>query len=540
MTVPIQALRAGQPLSEQILNALLRDETQKMAEEQAILDKYRTYYNGDHTLTFGTAKFKAMFGTAFEGFKDDWCSVVVDATLDKLRFKGVRIGAKGAASEAAADNPNGPTPPADSTVDKPTPTQTEDPTADPLADALWEILDKNDIDQMQSDIHEGALVEGRSYVIAWPDPELGVRVDANRAQMVRIRKADDDPRKTVYALKRWVSANGQLFVTVYTDDFLYKYESPLSASQRQDLERFGLDAMVPTDNSSDIWQKRTAFTPDGRREPWPLRNPIGEIPVIEFLNKRSSELKNVIPLQDAINFLVMQGLTASSFQGWKQRVFFSGVKEPVGGWSNEPGKVWQVPPTFDADGNMAPGSAYEFGDNDLAGFKTYIEMILQHLALTTKTPSRMFFESDRGGRGDAPSGESLLVTDQPLIDKVEDRQVRFGNSWYRLIHLMNRIQKGEELPSGEVKWKDPRAKYRSALIAEGALMVEKMGIPLEFVITQLGFTSEEVAILKQLLEQKKVEDELVKEKEFNQTLEMEKTKAELKPTPTLPPRISPR
>lgn len=536
MTVPIQALRAGQPISDQILEALLREETQKMSEEQAQLDEYRTYYDGDHTLKFGTAKFKATFGDAFKDFKDDWCSVVVDATLDKLRFTGVRIGAKGAASEAAATNPTGTPPDPGAEMEKPKPTPTVDPTSDPLADDLWEILEKNDIDQLQTDIHEGALVEGRGYVIAWPDTELGVRVDANRAQMVRVRRADDDPRKIVYAIKRWVSANGQVFVTVYTNDFLYKFESPLTAVQRRDLEKYGLDAMVPTDHSLDIWQKRIAFTPAGRQEPWPLPNPIREIPVVEFVNKRGSELKNVIPLQDAINFLVIQGLTASSFQGWKQRVFFSGVKEPVGGWSNEPGKVWQVPPTYDADGNPMAGSAYEFGDNDLAGFKTYIEMILQHLALTTKTPSRMFFESDRGGRGDSPSGESLLVTDQPLIDKVEDRQVRFGNSWYRLIHLMNKIQGGKTLPSGEVKWKDPRAKYRTALIEEAALMVEKIGLPVEFVITQMGFSSEEVAILKQLLEQKKAEEEAAAEKEFEQTMEMEVKKAELKPAPA-PPRF---
>lgn len=521
MTFPFLTVNADQTLDEKTLLALIRAETLQMDAESGELEKYRDYYNGDQELVFGTEKFKAVFGDAFKDFRDDWCGVIVDAVLDKLRYQGVRIGAKGPASDADVEgtprpSENGDTPP------------TTDPTTDPMSEEIWEILENNDIDLMQADVHEGALVEGRSYAIVWPDTELKIRVDANRANMVRIRRADDDPRQVVYAIKRWLSPSGQTMVNVYTKNAIYKYEEPWTGTP-PDPSLVGLDAQTPIAPTSLSWQRRAV-----RGETWPLDNPFDVVPVIEFANKRGSELKKVIPIQDAINYLVIQGLSAAGFQGWPQRGFHTGVREPVGGWKNEPGTVWQLPPTYDAEGNLTLGKEFQFDAADLGQFRQMVEMMLQHLALATKTPVRMFFQSDRGGRGDSPSGESLLVEDQPLIDKVEDRQTRFGNSWYQMVRVMAIMLNRGQLPPGEVRWKDPRAKYRSALITEGALMVDKIGLPIEFVITQMGFSGEEIAILKVLLEQKKVEDEEAAALEFEQTVELETEKAAMRPAPTVP------
>lgn len=517
MTFPFLPVNADQNLDLRTLIALIKAETLQMDSESADLQKYRDYYNGDQDLVFGTAKFKAAFGDAFLGFRDDWCGVIVDAVLDKLRFAGIRIGSKGPASDVERGGGSANTPMNPDSED-PEPTEPSDPTADPTAERIWEILDNNDIDLVQADVHEGALVEGRSYAIVWPDEEVEVRVDANRANMVRVRRADVDPRKISYAVKRWQSPNGQHMVNVYTTAAIYKFEE--TGSQVTPIpSNVGLDALTPKIISATDWQPREV-----KGEDWPLANPYGVVPVIEFANKRGSELKKIIPLQDAVNYLVLQGLTAAGFQGWPQRGFHTGVREPVGGWSNEPGRVWQLPPTYTADGDALLGKEFEFTAATLSEFRGMVEMMLQHLALTSKTPVRMFFQSDRGGRGDSPSGESLLVEDQPLIDKVEDRQTRFGNSWYRVVRLMGKILSEPEFPPGEVRWKDPRAKYRSALIAEAAVMIEKIGLPVEFVITQMGFSGEEIAVLKVLLEQKKAEEKVQQEAEFEQQVDLIKAK----------------
>src|SRR4051794_40153293 len=48
------------------------------------------YYNGDHPLQFATSKFKEAFGNLFHAFADNWCPIVVDAPVERLRIIGFR------------------------------------------------------------------------------------------------------------------------------------------------------------------------------------------------------------------------------------------------------------------------------------------------------------------------------------------------------------------------------------------------------------------------------------------------------------------
>lgn len=511
MALPIEPIPASvTTYSQEDLDLILRYELGLLGQEIDDFERFRDYYDGRQELVFGTAKFKETFGSAFEKFRSNWCGPVVDAMADKLLVEGLLLGT----------------------------TDEERQTNDETARTIWNILRRNDIDEQQSDLHEGALVEGRGYVIVWPstNPEQRIRVDWNPADLMRVRYADDDPRKIVWAMKRWLTPSGNVYITVYTPAFIYKYVE--SSREMTTNTRQGIDAIRPNNSPSFSYAPRTVPGED-----WPLRNPFGVVPVVEFINKHGSELDDVIPLQDGVNYLMLQAFTAAGFQGFPQRGFFSGVREPEGGWSNEPGKVWQVPPDLDAEGALHYGSNFEFGTADLGELRSLVEMTLQHLALQSKTPVRMFFESDRGGRGDSPSGESLLVEDQPLLDKVEDRQRRFGNAWYRVAQLISRMdgQLPDELPIGEARWKDPRSKYRSALIEEGAKMVKDMGMPLKFVVTQLGFTQDEIDLCLSLIDVQAEEEQAKKEEDFERSKEMVEVQAEARPAPAqAPPQASPR
>ena len=481
MVLPINPILAsGTGLTRADSEAILKVELGLLAYELPELQKYRAYYDGEQGMVFGSQKFKDELGPDFPDFRDNWCAPVVEAVADKLYADGLSLG----------------------TTDKQIKENTD------LARQIWDIFRLNDFDEQQADLYEGALVEGRSYAIAWPDEELGVRIDWQRADMIRVRYADDDPRKIVWAMKRWLSSSGRTYITVYTTNFIYKYEeaaNPIALDTR-----VGMEAQAPTTGPTMAFQPRST---EGDR--WVIPNPFGIIPVVEFVNKRGSELTDVIPLQDGVNYMMLQALSAIGFQGFPQRGFMSGVSEPVGGWQNSPGKIWQLPPDLDAEGNLHYGNTFEFGTADISSIRSMVELALQHIALQTKTPVRMFFQSDRGGRGDAPSGESLLVEDQPSIDKTEDRQRRFGNSAFRLARMVARMHKDlpETIPLGELGWHDPRAKYRSALIAEGALMVDKMGMPLNFVATQLGFSKDEQELLMGEIENQKKEQEQMMEKQ---------------------------
>lgn len=512
MVLPIEPISAASSdIDRATSEAILNYELQLQAAENPTLTRYRAYYDGDQSLVFGTEKFRTKFGSAFEGFRDNWCAPVIEAPADKLFVEGILLGTTEEEMTANSD----------------------------LSRQIWNVFRANDIDEQQADLHEGALVEGRSYMICWPvddedNPARTVSLDWNPADLVRVRYADDNPRKIVWAMKRWLTPSGKTYITVYTRSAIYKYEE-MAREIRFDT-RTGIDAQRPTIVGPQTYEPRII---PGER--WPLPNPYGIVPVVEFLNKRESELHDVIPLQNGVNYLMLQGLSAAGFQGFPQRGFMSGVSEPVGGWSNEPGQVWQLPPDLDAEGNLHYGSVFEFQSADLSGIRSFTEMVLQHIALQTKTPVRLFMQSDRGGRGDAPSGESLLVDDQPLLDKVEDRQNRFGNSWYRVAQLVARMDNSIELsslPLGEVRWKDPRAKYRSALVEEGAKMVKDMGMPLKFVASQMGFTADEMELLNLEIAAAEEKAEADKEAEFERQVEMaEATRPE--PAPNQPPSRPP-
>lgn len=451
MTLPIDYVIEDETPDFSQSEAILRSETEALAMDLPEFDRFRSYYDGEQLLSYGTDRFKETFGESFEGLVSNWCGPVVDAVLDKLEVIGINI-----------------------------------PGFEGLSAVIFDALRRNDFDEEQEELHEGVLVESRAYAIIWPDEELGVRFDWQPAQNVRIKYADDDDRIPVWAIKRWVTSSGVVRINLYFADRIEKWRGTDEPTNRTDiplsLPNAGLER----------------FFVDG--EPWPLPNPIGEVPVVEFTNRKGSEIKGVIPLQDGVNYLLTSGFGAAEFNAMTQKVMMTNADEPVGGWSNNPGRVWHLPHVLDAEGKPILSSIGEFTATDLDPYVKYIEMVLQHIALTTKTPVRMFFQSDRGGRGDAPSGDALRVEDQPLIDKAQSKQKRLGNSWYKVVRLTAKamtLDKTLTLPAGEVIWQDLQADYRSALLEDAVKMME-LRMPYEFIIKKLGLKPEEVAMLEEL------------------------------------------
>ena len=488
MALPITA-RGNQLSEEEIRLQIIRQVIREMSTASGEMEKYRRYYEGDQKLTYGTQSFQDEFGDAFEGFRDNWCEVVVDAVADKLTIERIIFGDGESEDGEGEDIEDG------------------DVTTNPLSDKIWDVFRRNKIKEQQTEVHQGALVESRSAVIVWPDKDLGARIDWQPGNLVYVRYADDDWRHPVLAVKRWQAANGDVYVNVYTAEFLYKY-----------MEQSGTIQPASGNTPFDRIQPRTAPTTglvprDVPDEQWPLPNPLGRVPVVEFTNKNGSELRNVIPQQDAVNYMIVLAMLAGEHAGNPQRVLFTAAKPPIGGYSNTPGQVWTIPPTTDADGKIHEGKAFEFKPAEISQFRQFIEMMLQHMALTSKTPMRMFFHSDRGGRGDAPSGDSLLVSDDALMEKIEDRQNRWGDNWVEVATLVglaiDAFSEGS-IPIGETRWQDPRARYRTALIEE-AVKLNEIGIPLEFIITRLGLSIDEVDALRALLEERKEEEEALRE-----------------------------
>lgn len=487
MALPVESLvpilgTLNRELSEEtqaqvrIDQAIVRSLFQELVEEWSDLQKYRNYYDGEQALVYGSDKFKEFFPN-FEGFEDNWCQVVVDAVADKVRLIGIDLDEE----DSSPEDGDG---------------EGEIQTENSLSEKIWNVFRDNNINEQQGDLTEGVLVEGRAAVIVWPDEDLGVRIDWNPAQLVKVRYSEDDYRKIDFAVKRWETPAGVIRVNVYDSKEVRKYVETRTTTLPANT-RSGIKATIPEMPPSFSLTPRFV-----EGEPWPLAHPFGRPPVVPFDNKRGSELSDVIPLQDGINYLLVAGFVTADFEAVRQRVFFTHLKEPVGGWKNTPGRIWHLPPLVDADGKALHGEAYEFSNSDLNQFRQFVEMLLQHLALTSKTPVRMFFKSDRGGRGDAPSGDSQLIEDEPLLDKCRDRQDRMGNRWFEVAKLVAKGLGVETPLRGEMIWEDPRSKYSSALLDDAVKMAitEKgLGLPIQWVITRLGLSPEDLSELQDML-----------------------------------------
>ena len=461
-------------------DALLRAELKALTEETIAMNKYRDYFEGDQALVYSTELFTQVFGTAFEGFSDNWVKVIINSVNDRLELLSFDFDK-------------------DEKFER--------------SDEIWDVLRKNEINEQQIDLHEGVLIEGRAFIIVWPDDEIGATVDWQPGQICRVFYDPDRRTQALWAVRRWTTEHGEVYVTFYTPDAVVKFVDKNASS---------LSAKRPSSSSALTEIPGVGFfgnlvrrdVPD---EAWPLPNPFGRVPVVEFNNTSyRSEIKDAIPQQDALNKMLLDMLVTGEFQGFPQRAVETMSSEPEGGWASGPGEVWQFTPAFDSDGKHIPVQFFDFDVADPSTYMQPIAMWLQHMALTSSTPVRYFMQSDRGGRGDAPSGDSLLVDDKPLNDKVEAKQKRLGNRWMEVARLIGQAieMEGAATMMGKAVWRDPRHDYRLSRLKEGFEMIQ-IGLPVEFVATQIGLTPAELKTVLEMIEVEKAEREAKEKAELD-------------------------
>ncbi len=452
--------------------AVLRAELKALTEETIAMNVFRDYFDGKQELAYSSQLFIDTFGDAFEGFKDNWMKVIINAVNNRMKLMNFNFDKDGEGSE--------------------------------ISTKIWDVMKLNEIKIQQRDLHEGILVEGRAFIIVWPDPEIGAFVDWQPGQLCRVFYDPDRRTQALWAVKRWTTEVGDVYVTFYTPAAVYKFIDKSTATGQKKPSSSSALTEIPDVGWFGNLEQRFV---DG--EDWPLLNPFGRVPVIEFNNTSyRSELEDAIPQQDALNKQLLDMMVTGEFQAFNQRAIETMANAPEGGWAAGAGEVWQFRPSFDADGKHIPTQFHSFETADPSTYMEPIRMWLQHIALTNSTPVRYFMESDRGGRGDAPSGESLLVDDKPLNDKVEDKQERWDNRWMDVARLVAHAIDIEDPFAlvGHSIWQDPRHDYRLSKLEEGAAMVE-MGIPIEFAVQQIGLTPDEVTEVLAMIEVQKAEQE---------------------------------
>ena len=365
MVIEFKPLNDEAPLrlDDDTLGQIIRKDAGELTNRLDELNEFRDYYEGDQELNFSTEEFLETFGVNFADLRANWMGVVIEAMEERLDVQRIRM------RNEAGD------------VDE------------ELSAEIWRVLLENEMEQLQNDTYNGSLVESRAYVLVWPDdndPEVP-RVDFQRAQNMIVTYHPEDIKVIDRAVKRWITPDGGQRLTIYTRDFLYKYK--LDPSGDVDPED-----IVPRDTG---WQELDiAISGDPT---WPLVNPFGEVPIVEFWNRsRKSELRDLMPLQDALNKTMRDMVIANEYQAQNIIYLVTSNEEPDGGWKASPGVVWHIQPEVDFEGNAMPVDVGTIDAGTPDNFIATIETFLQQIAGISRTPAHYFYlSSKQGGRGDA-------------------------------------------------------------------------------------------------------------------------------------------
>ena len=426
---------------------------------------YREFYDGDHDTQLTSRQRAYLQIKMGEEFNSNYCPIVVDALAERLRVTGFDCG------------------------------EDED-----LAALLWDWWEASRGDALQGVTHTAAGRDGDTYTLVdWDQDKSMPRIrHQNAYDGVEGIKVHYDPqtREIAFASKRWrvedenpEQAGKVRRLNLYFPDRIAKY-----VSNQDEFEGAWEEYTEPNEALSGQDE-------DGTIPPWPIPwvdkigSPLG-IPVFHFKNRDQgydfgqSELKDVIPLQNALNKTLIDLLAIADLQGFPVPYMIgddpTGLTLAPGSWvfsKHPPGGPEGV-----AIGQLAPadlGSVIELKDS-----------FVTEIARISRTPLSYFQTS-----GNRPAEGTLKQEEVGLVARAKKRQVEFGNSWedsMRLgIRLYNTFGEGglDEEATISTQWDDPQTRNEKEHL-ESLLMKAKLDVPVETLWSELGYNADEIAEMK--------------------------------------------
>lgn len=303
-------------------------------------DKMFTYYDGEQPLTYTNTRLADIFKDLDAYFAENWCSVVVDSTRDRINLREVQVKSQTAAR-------------------------------------IWkEMWERTELSLESDETHEAALVAGEAYVIVWKDEDGKVDAYANDPRLCHVFYDAQFPRKKKYAAKWFEDDDGKLQLTLYYPDRLEYYISSGEAKSSIDASSFVA------------------------KEPASAVNPFGEIPVFHFRlaqRKAKSDLKSVIAPQNGINKLLTDMMVTAEYLAYPQRYIISNA-ETQGKVRNAPNEILDLPA---GDGMGQQTQAGQFPAAELKNYLDAIDNLATAISSITRTPKHYFFSVGSNLSGEA-------------------------------------------------------------------------------------------------------------------------------------------
>ena len=418
----------------------------RLTDRWAAMRPLDDMFEGRHPLAFATSKWREAFGDLLATLNDNWCRIVVSASVQRLTVQGFRFGGEQNADKEA-----------------------------------WAIWQDNGLDAEANLAHTEAVKLGESYwLVAPPDGSGAPRITSEHPSQMIVACAAGDRRVRRAALKRWLDDDGYIYATLYLPTALHKWRSQEKAK----------NGYMP---SQVNWQRRTD-DPGGA-------NPLGVVPVVPLRNAPTmlrggqSDFAPGIPIQQAIDKLAQDMMVAAEFAAYRQRVM-TGVEQAK--YPEGHAKAGQNVPMEMGISRLVTieatdGKVFDLPASDLKNYTQAIDMLVQHFAAQTQTPPHYLLSSIVNA-----SGEALVAAESGLVSKVQDKQLAFGDGHEEAMRLAFRALRDKKRATAmdaETLWAD--AERRSfAQVVDGVVKLKDVNVPDEILWEDLGWSPQKVARAK--------------------------------------------
>lgn len=381
------------------------------------------YYDGNHPLAQALARAAQGADGAYRFLtalaKENWGGTVVDAKNERIELQGARFGETGASKEA------------------------------------WQILQRNHWDAESKLLHQTALITGRAFAIAWDEDGDGLAdITIEDPTTTVVEYVPGSRFNRVAALRRWQDG-GIWYATLFLPDGLYKFVAQGSK---------------PSDSPPTDWD---ALEVD--REDWPIDNPIGRVPVVEFgINRRlrsgkygtvKGEFEPHIAVIDRIHYTVLCGLAGLTWAGFQALALIGDpikyATDPVTGENivDDMGNLVSVAPFTYAPGKLIQvanpdAKLQQLSSDDVDSYLKHSGEYISRLAMLTETPIYKMGSAQLVNVG----VEAMRVLDDGHLARIGSHEIDFGESHEELLRLCFLIEGDDakgNFAAAEAIWKDP-------------------------------------------------------------------------------------
>jgi hypothetical protein len=320
---------------------ILKQAYTALAAKQGKYDRLWSYYDGDQPIRYSAQRLQEVFRHLDAKFVQNWCSVVVDATLERIELLDIDVAG--------------------------------DKTATETINALWQTtgmaLDDNDV-------HLAALVAGEAFVIIWKDKDGEVEAYYNDPRLCHVEYDPENPREKAWAAKWW-NVGKEKRLTIYFADHIEYYSAQMKGGVISSAGAFKPVEELPTS-----------------------ANPFGVIPIFHFRRTGraiNGELTSILPVQDAINKLFADMMVAAEFGSMKQRWIISNAAD-LSAIKSAPYDAWSLPA---GDGAGQGTQVGEFSSAELSNFLTAMANLSTSIAVQARVPKHYLFAQGGDPSGEA-------------------------------------------------------------------------------------------------------------------------------------------